>query len=620
MTTFKPPILRNDFVFIVNEDKYELACLALSYLYKPNQYLPIFLFSNIDFTQEGIIAESDVNAIRRRRAHEFSVFLNNALIENQKCENIILLGINDGQKSYLDFLEHYYVLDIQDYGDIETYLGGFGANKEETIECSMQQIFQGTITAIRRDAILKIINDDQNIEENFEVHEQDGLVVIESYKDSRSLLAMNYALSIDSEIKFVEKLEEGEDEEILSLLESWNRKREEPLNKLKEKIFNRIGDIDFGMYNFVTFFTQGLPYSLIGIEIPNSYVNIELRPDFFLFNSFIYEKFGGLGSAVIFSPGKFSKFSKEEVDDLASLFDFENFYINFLAGGNATVYNLKTVVENYPFDLLHICSHGGDVMGTNCIVQFYDNHSKKHTIEFDEVLSIALNPYEDSHLVETLYYFKKLDGFEWRSEELKAESYSSEFYATILPAIRKAYASRKVIKRNKVERVFNSNSITCSDFNYSAIFDSVGGNKVHPIIFNNICWSWAKVSTSFISSGSRGYVGTLTAVQNDKAIQFAKKFYDNVFDNNIISAFHIASSNYLKSESSNIYIYWGVHFSTLKNKRAQQFNKVNVLQYLKEELHGWIRKLHLKEGKVDVELTKGRIYVIKRLLDIHYRR
>lgn len=616
MARFHSPTLRKDFVFVVNEDKYELAHLALSYLFKSNEYLPIFLFSNIDVPHDDNISDSDVNAIRRRRAHEFSVFLNNAIIESHSCENVVLLGLTDNQKSYLDFLKHYYVLDIQDYGDIETYLGGFGASKEETIECSIQHILQGTITAIRRDAILKIANNDQNIEGNLEGGEKDGLVIIENYKDSRTLLAINYALSINSEVKFVQKLEEHEDEEILSLLESWDRKREEPLNKLKEKIANRIGDVDFGQYNFVTFFTEGLPYSIIGIEIPSSYINIALRPDFFLFNSFIYEKLGGIGSAVLFSPGKFSK---EEVDDLAPLLDFENFYMKFLLGRNATVYNLKTTIENYPFDLLHICSHGGDVRGTNCLVRFYDDHSKQHTIEFDEVISVALNPYEDSHLVETLYYFKKLDGFEWRSEELKAEGYSNEFYATIPPAIKKAYVSKRVIKKNKVEKVANSNSITCSDFNYSAIFDSVGGDKVHPIIFSNICWSWAKVSTYFISSGARGYIGTLTTVENDKAIEFAKRFYDNVFEDNIIYAFHIASSNYLKHENSNIYIYWGVHFSTLKNRRAQWFNKANVMQYLKEELDRWIRNLHMEEGKMDLELIKRRISTIKRLLNSYYR-
>lgn len=599
---FNAPDLRSDFIVVVNYERPDMAAVALSYLFSDEFYLPIFSFQNVEVGLGLNVADPDVFAIQRHRAEHFSVFLNNAIIENGGCENLIFLGLTEEQKSYLDFAQHYNVLDIDAIEDIPAYLGGFGYDKGPVLTCSQEQLGPGLIQALVDKRVLNIGAENPEVEEIMPDGDG-GIVFVEHTEKSNFVTGINYAFSVNARCVVLPDFEEDQQKEVLYLLEGWQAGQIDDIVHLKQMIDTRIGHIDLTQYSYATFFTSGLPYSLCTHDTPSSLVNLKYRPDFFIFNGIISEAKEVAGSAVVFSP---SEFKSEETSFLLKLLEFKNFYLRKLIGSAATCFNLKVTVEGYPFDLLHICSHGGDVSGTKCLVRFRDKRQVQHTIEFDHVVSIALTPYVDSHSVESYYHFKKFNGLKWQSEELKAKGYSKELYASILNEISSAFKKKKVINLGPVQKVPNTKAISChGPWHYHANFDQVGLFGVHPVIFNNSCWSWMTVSTSFLIGGSRGYIGTLREIVNRDAVRFAEIFYQTVFDNNIIDAFHGANTDFLNGNDDPIYIFWGLHFSTIRNIRPVQTNKKNVLKKLGASLATWAQKFEDGEGSLD--LLRGKV-------------
>lgn len=599
---FNAPNLRSDFVLVVNYERPELAAVATSYLFNEQLYLPIFSFQNVEVGLGQNMQTPDVFAIQRRRAEHFSVFLNNAIIESGGCENLIFLGLTEEQKSYLDFGQHYNSLHIESLEEIPAYLGGFGVDKEPALNCSLEQLGLALIQALSQNRLLNIGIENPEIEEI--VPDGDvGLVVIEYMNKSDFIVGINYAISVNARCILTSEMTDVQQKEVIHLLEGWEAGRGDDLQKIKEMIDSRIGNIDFTQYSYATFFTSGLPYGICARSAPSSLVNLKYRPDFFIFNSIVSERKEPVGSAVVFSP---SKFLNEETSFLVRLLEFENFYLRKLIGNDASCFNLKVTVEGYPFDLLHICSHGGGVSGHRCLVKFRDKAEVQHTIEFDHVLSISLTPYVDLHTVESYYHFRNLDGLAWRSDELRAKGYSHELYASILGEINNAFNKKKVINLGPVNNVPNTNAISCADpWHYQANFDQVGLPEIHPVIFNNSCWSWMTVSTSFLAGGARAYVGTVRKIGNEDAVRFAEVFYEAVFGNNLIDAFDAANTDFLDHNDDPIYVIWGLHFSSLRNIRPVETNKSTVLRKLGASLGTWARKLENGEGTL--ELLKGRV-------------
>jgi len=597
------PITRKDFIIVVNDDKPQLAAIALSYLYKKNEYLPIFTYQNVGIAQDSPATDPDPFLIQRRRAEHFSVFINNAILENGGCENLIYLGLTEQQKSFLSVHNYYNTLDIETLEEIPAYLGGFGVDKVESLGCSIEQLGSGTFRALKQSFILVVGDYNPELDEpDGEVH--DGIVVVEHIPTADFIVAVGYAATVGAELVIVHALGERGEENIRYLLEGWQRGETDDLANLKEKIFSRIGHVDFIVYSYATFFTEGLPYTILVKEIPASMVNLIYRPDFFVFNAIRAEQAEQLGSAVVFSPSLFK--DEEETAKLITLFEFENYYQRLIIGKKANVFNLKNTIENYPFGLLHICSHGGDVDGMNCQVKFITADKNQHNIEFSHVLTIAITPYEDLHAVQSMYYFKKLDGLTWRSEGLNALGYSNEFYAALPNIISKAFNQKKVTYLGKALSIPSTNAIRCtSGQNYPATFDHLAAPQTHAFIFNNTCWSWSGVSDNFLLGGCKGYVGTLRKVQNRDAVRFAIIFYEKVFESNILTAFHEASKDFLKKNDLQVYIYWGLHFSTLKNTNPVHQNKVAVLESLGESAAAWQNKLEHLEGSLP--LLKGKV-------------
>lgn len=70
-------------------------------------------------------------------------------------------------------------------------------------------------------------------------------------------------------------------------------------------------------------------------------------------------------------------------------------------------------------------------------------------------------------------------------------------------------------------------------------------------------------------------MGTLWSVGNETAKRAAKAFYENLLQqSNLLSAFFAMNKTIINKQYENVYIFWGLHFSTLPKVSVKSDTKI----------------------------------------------
>lgn len=476
------------------------------------------------------------------------------------------------------------MIEIPTAEDVEFLLAGFTQDKAEYLSCRPDEILEGLYQAVQTNSKLKI--EDAAAPLTPTNVKKEGLIVIENNAVVSSVIAVNYALSINAEIKVVAALADKEEKEISYLIQEWKKGSDARYQELSDKVHERIGGIYFPSYEFATFFTEGLPYSLILHDvIPFTYVHLLYKPDFFIFNNFLFEKKPNINAVVVFSP---QAFKDEETNYVIKCLQSQHLYVRELIGKAASVYNIDMHVKEFPYDLLHICSHGGEVNGYAIADTFKDRDGNTHTIEYDEVVSFAPNPNEELIPVARKTIWRKFDGLVWGSKEFRAAAYPHYVFADMQIEMDKLF-NDKTHKQVRTPKAIvpDSCAIKCADFVYQAMIQVVAGYHTAPFIFNNSCWSAAGIADSFLSGGVRGYIGTLWKVNNQIATEVAETFYNHLFDGTVLDALQKGIEKCRGTNNEGIYIYWGLHFSRIQKGKSIAQSRENVCKALLRSFYRW---------------------------------
>src|SRR5262249_52419601 len=342
---------------------------------------------------------------------------------------------------------------------------------------------------------------------------------------------------------------------------------------------------------------------LVENSIPSSYVHLSLRPDLFVFNSIMFSAGEGFNTAVVFSP---VFFEDEETSWLSNHLADAKYFVRNLVGQNATLANFDFHTQSFPYDLLHICSHGGEVDGYEVLQEFVDSDGNRHVVEFDEV--VGYTPVPDKPDMVALHrkvFPRTLDGFAWRSAELEEQKLPSHVYLDMWKAALECRGQRRT-----KDRIAMSCAIQCVDSIHQGEFNALASYS-SPVIFNNTCWSWDEVAAFFLACGARGYIGTLWAIDNDAAVVAAKTFYEHLFSGPVLNAFHKALQAIAGTSSKNIYVYWGLHFTRLPAGKGIRQGHDGVRHELMYAVGLWVRKI---ESTKRVEVRSNSIRVLKSIL------
>lgn len=601
----KVPKIDTGHICIANKDNTALTAVVSSYFAEDGYYLPIFFFPDVgstsssekaDFQEDGYIA----HAIGETAA----ALINNAMARMNACKMIILIGLDDHQKSYLRIPSKVTVIEVGDMSQAEEKLLPI-SKKKDVLECKSDDVLNALFSAKKSGKRLSI-NEDATTETPT-IEDGKGIIVLEKSEGALAVVAVNYAYAVDANLLVVEGFGKENRHGVEKNIQKWRENgSHNQLQKCLNKISQRVGSIAFKRLKYATFFTVGLPYSL-GIKnvIPCSYVHLSLRPDLFIVNSIVFESIERFDSAVVFSPGFFDD---EETKNVVDLFAKNHYYVRPLVNNYATVRNLDFHAQHFPYDILHICTHGGEVDGYAVTESYRDRKGVEHTVEYDEVVGFSPVPGKDLIELHRKAIFKKFDGFAWMSQELKGQNYQNYVFEDMRKSLFQNEDDKKRSSRIHKEKIPTSCAIACVDSIHQGMFQLLASHS-SPLIFNNACWSWSEVATSFLANGARGYIGTLWDIENADAVTGAKVFYANLFDKGVLAAFFEATNSIKGTSSENIYVYWGLHFTTLGRGTSFGESRGKVFKELMRAFFAWTEKVKATKSptikKNSLEIVKG---------------
>lgn len=553
------PRINNKFLCIVNRNQPELSAVVSSYIQSGRDYSVFFEFPNVIAPNEESIEEFDENYISNSNAQVFSVKLFNAMQRVEKFDNVIYVGLTDEQKSFVDHIDECDIIEINNYEDVETKLRAYTDRIEYTF-CRSDQLLIGLHHSLVNDSLLIINEDAEDID--LISDNDNGIVVVENENVSVSILAVNYAYSIGASIEIID-VPECSKYEIQRLIKEWKQGDEQAFLNLSSFAYGNIEHINFSQFSFATFFTGNYPYALVLRNlIPITQVKTLLDCDFFVFNAIVHERSERIGSGVVFSPLLLDY--EEETGKVISYLEEQKLLVKKIIGDSATANELDNTLKEYPYEVFHICSHGGEIPGRRHTLSFNDRDGESHTVTYDQLVSFAPSHIEVEVAVTVKRIWRIFDDLEWMSSELKEKELPNYVFTDMVRAAHENKAKNGI----KIDNVTDSCSIHCKDFVYQAMFNFIAGHRCYPFIFNNTCWSWMNVSESFIVNGASGYIGTLWDIDTVNAKEVAESFYNLVFDSTISEALHRSLSIPSTGRDADVYIYWGVHFSTLKKGKS----------------------------------------------------
>ncbi|WP_419886047.1 hypothetical protein [Paenibacillus sp. B-A-8] len=589
MNKFNPPKLVGNFASIVSDEAdLELVAKVSCYLYKPGAYTPMFILPRAEYAyKENFSLEDDSFFSDVVVGNASRTILN--CIAHINCKLVLLIGLNEVQKSFLNIEQYYKVnfIEINTISELEDKLKFLGRLFDGNFYCKKNDIAKALCHSLQYNKLLVVSETAQPVTSLID-NGGDGIVVLESKNDISELITVIYASSIKADLKFVRSYHHSEIMELKNKLYKW--KREFSYGSyifFNNTISDSLTDVDFTMYQYATFFTDGIPYGVIyNSTVPCSHVLQTVSVDIFLFNNILYEQSNlHMGSALIFSPqpedlGEQTAVEVEKVNNSLAKVNFSN---KNLLKKKATVKALDNFVGHYPYDILHICSHGGRIDGYYVVQKFLDRNGREHTVEYDEIAGFSPDGKEFVNVTRKIIY-RFLDDLVWRSKELEEQNYPDYVYKDLLKSI----TDDKInVQRTKVDYpIEGSCHVQCYDDIHQGQFSSLASHG-SPFIFNNSCTSWEEFALHLLNSGCRAYIGTLWNISNEVAVTSSEIFYNTVFKSSILDAFQIMISSIDNDNYKEIYIFCGLHFSTIK--KSSNNSLYNLREKLLISINRWIR-------------------------------
>lgn len=601
----KLPLIERRCACIATDNQVALAAQVSSCFQISGSYLPVFHFPPITVPYSPSFQFGDDNWFRHLLGTRAAICINNALARINP-EVILLLGLSQSEESYLrEILPPQKLISIAALDELPKRLP-LSAAHPDPITCQPCQLIQGLLHAKFTCRPL-VIDENAPPLQGVCAHGGEGVVVIENGMDMHDVAALNYAFAINADVALVAPIERKEISLLPRVLHDWGRDRScMDFHRVRHLVTTRLPGVDFRRYKFATFFTTGLPYGLIIKNIiPCSHVMKDINCGITIVNTIAEEQDPvSFGSALLFSP---SQFAMEETQEVSTILDKSNFLVKRLLGKQATVKHLENYGSYFPYDLLHICAHGGESDGYYVTQTFTDRQGNEHKIEFYEVVGFSPSG-GDMVKVERKAIFSKFDGYPWGSPILKG--YPGYIYDDLMKALKGGDDTPGAVARKRFDApIATSCHIQCHDSIHQGFHDSVAGFG-SPLIFNNTCSSSHEIAGSTIGAGARAYIGTLWSVKNETASEAAKVFYKDVAEHGSILAAFVAMNKSIRDKRDrDIYIFWGLHIASLRKPTRK--SDAGVLNALVQNYFAWLSKI---ANTADQEVKRNSVQIAGFLL------
>jgi hypothetical protein len=349
----------------------------------------------------------------------------------------------------------------------------------------------------------------------------DHLVVCEEGDEFAQVIAANYAYALGAGLFLIQATPEERVDQIMerfySVLDNRDQSTSEALRELREELRNIAGDIPIPAGGSITFVTDGLPYGFAYPEVPSthlfSYPNLGVTT----LHGFAAEQPGsrGVQVATLVNP---ETTPAPEIDAAANILSEQRLFVRVYQGPGADVTSVSEMIELFPYDLLIIATHCGDVSGYRWTYEFIDSENLPRKLVVDIALGIGTTR-DDKDLLQVtqLIRFVSLDGVPWNDRERKAKLYVGTAIIDFIERTRNTDDPKlEPTVKDTISRVVGSAAMRMYDNNFIALPRSLAGDST-PIVINNACVSWHRLASNFMFGGARAYVGTLFPVSTTEA-------------------------------------------------------------------------------------------------------
>ena len=593
-------------VCIVDRESVLLAAAVSSLFARPGTYFPIFGFPNVEHSSRPEARLGDHDYLANSIGSMEATFISNSVAKLGNVSRVILAGLSPAQVSYLHLPVELEVVAIDDLADVPLRLSG-----ERLLRCRPEDALLGLFRSGRDGSGLEFMEDAEPLAA-VDVNGA-GLVLVETLHDTVATVAgVNYAIAADAALTLVAPPADEEIVEARNTLEQQKagRSRGTPIDLLP-RIAERIADVPISSYAYATYFTEGLPYSVVvGDSVQQSYVNLRLRAEHFLVNNLAPE-IRAFPSALVFSlDSGFHVLGEGQW--LAEFLQLRHYVVREVVGKAATVTALDYHAQHFPYGILHVASHAGLSDGHAVTLRFTDRDGHRHVVEYDEVASISREPGTDLFQVVRKAIFRRFDGLVWRSPELRARGLPPYIFDDMtLAMFEEDYAGREVVSRTLISSVPLADSIECADGFHQSVFQTLASHS-SPIVFNNACASWWNVADFFLSSGARGYVGTLWSIGEQPAVAGAKAFYKRAVKERLVAAVQKANKRVAHTRDRGVYAFWGLHSANIPSAQDEAEGLHKVLNAATDEMFRYISVI---SNARSLEVRHNAIRIVKHLHD-----
>jgi hypothetical protein len=374
----------------------------------------------------------------------------------------------------------------------------------------------GLLKALRAKRSI-VFRDEPSCEEHVSP-KSDHLVVCEEDDEFAQVIAANYAFSMGAGLFLIPKTSKERVEEIMerfyALYDSRDQSPSETLRQLREELRGMAGAIPLPANGSITFISDGLPYGFAFPEVPSTHLFRYPDLGISVVHGFAAEQPGsrGVQVATLVNP---ETTAAPEIDAAAELLSEQRLFVRVYQGPGADVTSVSDMIELFPYDLLLIATHCGDVPGYRWTYEFTDSEDLPRKLVVDIALGVGAT--EDDELLHVTQFmrFVSLDGVPWNDRAKKEKLYVGTAMNDFMSRTRNHEDLEPTIK-DTVSRVLGSAAMKMHDNNFIALPRSLA-NESTPIVINNACVSWHRLAGNFVFGGARAYVGTLFPVSTTEA-------------------------------------------------------------------------------------------------------
>jgi hypothetical protein len=485
---------------LIYSDDAQLAARLSCLLGNPGEYLPVIDGPRMQRPDRNAEVISRTNAAARSRAKQ-----------------VFLAGLADLSADALaQKLPRRRCVRIAAADNLTSFAKN-GVTLDAPLVWGRDHIGVGMLLALR--AKRAIIFEDRLSQELYVPPKSNHLVVCEQGDELSQVIAANYAHALGAGLFLIRETQRNEVEEILerfySVYDTSDQSPSDTLRDLRTELRNIAGNVPVPVDGSITFISDGLPFGFAFTEVPSTHLfNLDLGTA--VLHGFAAEQPGsrGVQVATLVNP---ETTPAPEIDAAAKILSEQRLFVRGYQGPGADVTSISEMIELFPYDLLIIATHCGDVSGHRWTYDFTDSEGIERSLVVDIALGIGRTTEKDLLQVTQFLRFVSLDGVPWNDPEKKAKLYVGNAMNDFIERTRvKNETELQPTIKDIVPRVIGSAAMKMHDDNFIALPRSIA-NDGTPIIINDACVSWHRLASNFMFGGARGYVGTLFPISTSEA-------------------------------------------------------------------------------------------------------